>query len=94
LSRAAGEQRDQLIARLAFVRSQTSPIEAATLVAERIPAGGAQTEAAIAVLHQWALRDLSAAGQWATRFPEGELRSRAFSELGSIARLQTAGHPQ
>jgi hypothetical protein len=91
LSRAASEQRDQLIARVAYVQSQTSPFEAATLVTEKISAGRTQTEAAIAVLHQWALSDLPAAGQWAARFPEGDLRSRAYSELGSIARLQTAG---
>jgi hypothetical protein len=94
LSRAASEQRDQLIARVAYVQSQTSPFEAATLVVEKIPAGRTQTEAAIAVLHQWALSDLPAAGQWAARFPEGDLRARAYSELGSIARLQTAGHPR
>jgi hypothetical protein len=94
LSRAASEQRDLLIASLAYVQSQTSPVEAATLVVEKIPAGKAQTDAAIAVLHQWASRDLPAAGQWATRFPEGELRSRAFSELGTIARRQSAGQPR
>ena len=94
LSRAAGEQRDLFVARLAFVQSQTSPLEAATLVVEKIPAGRTQTEAAISVLHQWALSDMDAAGQWATRFPEGDLRSRAFSELGGIARLQTAGQPR
>ena len=88
LSRAASEQRDLLIARVAYVQSQTSPLEAATLVVEKIPAGRTQTEAAIAVLSQWAKRDLSAAGQWAARFPEGELRSRAYSELGSIARFK------
>jgi len=94
LTGAAGEQRDRLIAQLASVQSQTSPVEAATLVVEKIPAGRAQTEAAIAVLNAWASLDLPAAGQWAARFPEGELRNRAFSELGSIARRQSAGHSQ
>jgi hypothetical protein len=64
------------------------------LVVEKIPAGKAQTEAAIAVLHQWALSDLPAAGQWAARFPEGDLRSRAYSELGNIARIKSAGQPR
>jgi hypothetical protein len=91
LSRAASEQRDLLIARVAYVKSQTSPLEAATLVVEKIPAGEAQIEAAISVLHQWASHDMAAAGQWAARFPEGDLRSRAFSELGNIARIQTPG---
>jgi hypothetical protein len=94
LSRAAGEQRDQLIGRLAFVQSQSAPFEAATLVAEKIPSGRAQTEAAIAVLNQWALRDMPAAGQWVARFPEGDLRARGFRELGSIARFQSVGQPR
>jgi hypothetical protein len=90
LSRAAGEQRDLLIARLASVQSQTSPFEAATLVVEQIPAGRVQTEAAIAVLNAWASLDVPAAGQWAARFPEGDLRARAYSELGSMARIKSA----
>ena len=91
LSRAASEQRDRLIARVAYVQSQTSPLEAATLVVEKIPVGRAQTEAAIAVLSQWALSDMDAAGQWGARFPEGDLRSRAYSELGNVARIKSAG---
>jgi hypothetical protein len=94
LSRAAGEQRDLLIARLAYVQSQTSPLEAATLVVEKIQAGKVQTEAAIAVLSQWASSDLPAAGRWAARFPEGDLRSRAFNQLGIIARCQSTGQPR
>jgi hypothetical protein len=90
LSRAASEQRDQLIARLAFVQSQTSPIEAATLVAEKIPAGGAQTEAIMSVLHQWGSRDLAAAEKWVARFPESELRTRAVSELEGLAKYQSS----
>lgn len=91
LSSAASEQRDLVIAQLAAVQSRTSPFEAATLVVEKIPAGGAQTEAAIAVLNVWASLDPSAAGEWAARFPEGDLRGRAFSELGRIARFKSAG---
>ena len=91
LSRAASEQRDLLIARVAYVKSQTSPLEAATLVVEKIPAGEVQTKAAISVLHQWASHDMAAAGRWVARFPEGDQRSRAYSELGNIARIQTPG---
>jgi hypothetical protein len=86
LSGAAGEQRNQLIARLAYVQSQTAPFEAATLAVENVPAGRVQTEAVMAVLHQWALRDLTAAEQWAEGFPEGDLRTRAVNELNGIAR--------
>lgn len=94
LSRPAGEQRDQLIARVAYAQAQTSPFDAATLVTEKIPPGRVQTEAAIAVLNQWAAQDMTAAGQWVARFPEGELRSRGFKELGVVARFQTAGQPR
>jgi hypothetical protein len=90
LSRATGGQRDQLIARLAFVQSQTSPLEAATLVAEKIPPGVAQTEAAMTVLHQWASRDLAAAEEWIERFPESDLRTRAVSELEGLAKYQSS----
>ena len=90
LSRAVGEQRDLIIARLAFVQSQTSPIEAATLVVEKILSGGAQTEAVMSVLHQWASRDLEAAAKWVEFFPEGELRSRAINELEGLAKYQLA----
>jgi hypothetical protein len=38
--------------------------------------GERQTEAAISVLHQWALRDLNAATAWTFTFPEGALRQR------------------
>lgn len=86
LSREAGAQRDQLIARLAFVQSQTAPFDAATLAVENLPAGRVQTEAVMAVLHQWALRDLSAAEEWVESFAEGDLRTRAVNELNGIAR--------
>jgi hypothetical protein len=89
LTRAAGEQRDQLIARLAFIQSQTSPIEAGTLAVQNIPPGEAQTEAVMAVLHQWGLRDLPAAQQWVAQFPDGDLRTRAINELEGIAKYQT-----
>ena len=90
LSSAASEQRDQLIARMAFVQSQTSPIEAATLVAEKISPGEAQTEAAMAVLHQWASRDLAAAEKWVAGFPESDLRARAVAEIEGLAKYQSS----
>lgn len=89
-SRAAGEQRDQLIARMAFVQSLTSPIEAAMLVSEKIPSGEAQTEAAMTVLHQWASRDFAAAEKWVACFPESDLRDRAVAELEGLAKYQSS----
>ncbi len=61
--------------------AETSPLEAATLAAERIPAGAAQEEAIIAALHQWIRRDPSAAAAWVKDFPEGPLRERALGEF-------------
>lgn len=81
----AGEQRDQLLARMAFVQSQAAPVDAARLAVEQIAPGEAQDESVISVLHQWARRDLAAATAWAESFPEGELRHRALQELAGIA---------
>jgi hypothetical protein len=85
-----GEQRDRVIARLAFVRAQTEPAAAATLVASQIPAGPTLDEASISVAHQWALRDLGGAFAWVDRFPSGDLRDRALSELALVARYHLA----
>lgn len=86
---SAGEQRDHLMARLAYVRAQTQPAVAAKFVVEQIPAGALQTEAGISVLHQWALRDFDAAVAWAHSFP-GELQDRGREELAGIARFRLA----
>jgi hypothetical protein len=82
--RVPGE-RDKILARLAYVQSEFNPQSAAHLVAGEMQSGPIQTEAAIAVLHQWALRDFAGAAQWIERFPEGELRERAKSELSGLA---------
>jgi hypothetical protein len=82
----AGAARDQALARVAFVLSQTEPAEAATLVAESVDPGPAQTEAVLSVLHQWATRDLPAARAWVERFPAGPLAARAKRELDGIER--------
>jgi len=86
----AGEQREELFARLAFVWSQTEPSNAAELVLDQISPGPAQTEAVMMVLHQWAIRNLVAAARWVEQFPEGQIRDRAIDELEGIARTQTA----
>ncbi len=86
---SAGEQRDRLMARIAFVRSQTQPEAAAQLVVEQIPSGPTQAEAGISVLHQWALRDFTDARAWVDRFP-ADLQDRARAELAGIARYRLA----
>lgn len=81
----AGEARDQLVGRLAYVQSQTEPAAAADIVAGQMSAGPIQDEAAMSVLHQWAVHDPAAAAAWASRFPPGALRDRAQTELRGLA---------
>src|SRR5205085_6627404 len=75
ISKPPGEERDRLLSRVAFTRSKENPIEAAKLVVEWISPGQVQNEAAISVLHQWALRDQNAALAWAQTFPDDGLRA-------------------
>ncbi|HEX2855768.1 MAG TPA: hypothetical protein VHO24_21205 [Opitutaceae bacterium] len=88
LASSAGAQREQLLARLAFVESRGDARTAALLVTERMKPGETQNEAVIAVLHQWAPRDLPGALAWVDRFPESVLRERAIAELHAIARFR------
>ena len=90
LVNSAGAQRDQLLARLAFVQARENAPAAARLVAEEMKAGEIQNEAVISVLHQWAPRDLTGASAWAGRIPESALRERALAELNLIAKFRLA----
>lgn len=85
MEQPAGQRREEMLARLAYVQSQTDPASAANLVADRMPAGPLQDEAAITVLDRWAARDLASATAWADQFPAGGLRDRAQQELRAIA---------
>jgi hypothetical protein len=91
----AGDWRDDLVARVAFAGSQSDPAAAAQLVVGEMSPGPRQNEAAISVLHQWALRDLDAAAAWANSFPDGSLRTRALSEIEGIrmSRQTSAAKP-
>jgi len=77
----SGEQRDGLLAHMAFEQSKTSPMDAARLVSQEISPGDTQIEAAIWVLDQWALSDPKGASAWLDQFPEGATRVRAQDEL-------------
>jgi hypothetical protein len=89
---AAGLQQDQILERLAYVLAKTSPLEAANFVVGSISPGFTQTEAAIAVVHQWGLQDMAGARAWVEQFPDGELRQRGEQELNGIAAYQNAIH--
>ncbi|MGC3989749.1 MAG: hypothetical protein QM796_08750 [Chthoniobacteraceae bacterium] len=81
-----GGTRDELMTRAAFVWSKTNPEEAVDMVVSDMTPGPAQDEAAISVLHQWALQDFDRAENWARVFPEGELRQRALAEMEGLKR--------
>jgi hypothetical protein len=78
-----GEWRERLLARVSFVLSKTDPAAAAQLVSGLEP-GHLQNEAAMAVLHQWALKDSSTALEWAEGFSEPILRERALAEISNL----------
>lgn len=83
--RPASIQRDQAVARLAYVLAQTKPVDAANLIVRELAEGPAQTEAVISILHQWAKNDLPGATAWTARFPPGPLADRAKSELAGLS---------
>jgi hypothetical protein len=90
---SAGEERDQIYMRLALVLSKTAPQDAAQLLLDQIAPGAMQNEAAISVLHQWAIGDYDGAAAWVARFPAGELRERAVQELAGFAASKTHDSP-
>ena len=84
LAKTPDEGRDRLLARVAYVQSQTNPEEAARMVSRQILPGIAQNEAAISVIHQWAQQDAAAARAWAESLPQG-LRERAINEVTNVS---------
>jgi hypothetical protein len=89
-ARPEGEQKNDMLARVAMVMARTSPAEAAEMVATQLPEGNAQTESVISIIHQWAMRALPGARGWTELFPEGQLRERALGELDGIEQYQRA----
>ncbi len=81
----SGDDRNELILRIAYVQSKTDPQAAANIVITQIPPGRAQNEAAMTVISQWAGRDFTGASAWVAQFPTGVLRTRAIAELNHIA---------
>jgi hypothetical protein len=84
-----GEWRERLLSRVSFVLSKSDPAAAAHLISGLKP-GTVQDEAAMAVLHQWALQDSSAALRWAEAFSEPILRGRALAEISNLRDLTTS----
>lgn len=86
-----GEWRERLLARASFVISKSDPAAAARLVSGLEP-GTVQEEAAMSVLHQWALQDSSAALRWAEAFSQPTLRERALAEISNLRDPATSLH--
>lgn len=86
-----GEWRERLLSRASFVLSKSDPAAAAELVSGLEP-GTVQDEAAMAVLHQWALQDSAAALEWAEAFSEPILRERALAEISNLSNPTTSLH--
>ena len=82
-----GDWRNDMLARLAFIRAQTDPLAAARLAVAEISPGPARDEAMISVLHQWALRDPETAKTWADSFRDDTLKTRALAEIQGIQDL-------
>jgi hypothetical protein len=85
VARADNEERNELIGRLAFVQSETSPANAARLIMERISPGQSQSDALRSVLHRWAAREPRAAADWVDQLPRGPLHDNAAQELAGNA---------
>lgn len=78
------DRRERLIAGLAEFWAKTAPQEAAGLIADELPEGAMQCQAATTVLREWARRDLSSATAWAKAAPSGALRDTALRTLAAL----------
>jgi len=90
VAKPAGDGKNELLERVAYVWASTEPANAAQFVIEKMSPGNAQIEAAISVLHQWALRDFDGAKAWVELFPDGEIRERAVNELAGVREYSRA----
>ena len=90
VAKSAGDEKNELLERVAYVWASKDPVNAARFVIENMSAGNAQNEAVISVLHQWALRDFAGAEAWVELFPVGEFRQRATNELAGIREYSLA----
>ncbi len=80
-----GDQRNEIMARMAFVESQSAPATAGARVLTELPPGPVQEEAVMTVIHQWSLKDRTGAWAWVRTFPEMPLKRRALAELAVVA---------
>lgn len=81
---APGPMREEMFGRFSLRLAKSMPAEAAAIVEKDMAAGAERDEAAIAVIHQWALNDLVGAQAWAKTFTEGPLKTRAMKEIAGV----------
>ncbi|GAA5126448.1 hypothetical protein GCM10023212_29900 [Luteolibacter yonseiensis] len=86
---AQTEQENALL-QILSARAEIDPATAARLVTEQLPPGQAQDEAIMTVLHHWLRSDESAAVAWVENFPDGELKTRAESEITGFLSYRAA----
>jgi hypothetical protein len=75
--------RDDILAHLAFLRSQNAPAAAAEIAAAEIDAPRARAEAILSVVHQWAHRAPEAALAWSAQLADADLRRRAIEDIAA-----------
>jgi hypothetical protein len=75
VAKPTGDEKNELLERVAYVWASSDPANAARLVIEKMSPGSAQTEAAISVLHQWALQNFDDAAAWVDLFPKAKFAS-------------------
>lgn len=84
--KAAGPDRDRLLARMALVHAQRNPAEAANLVLTQIRAGDVRDEALLGVVRRWAATDPAGATRWVAQLPPGPFADRAVGELATFSK--------
>jgi hypothetical protein len=83
----ASAQRDQVLARITSVQSQTAPADAARTALTQIAPGPVQDAAIASLIHQWSFQNSEAASAWVEGLPVGHIQ-----DLARAAAAQSAQH--
>lgn len=72
-------EKSEAYGRVAMVMASSNPAEAATLIAEKMPAGRTRDRSVIEVMQRWSPGEPKAAATWIERFPAGEARQEGMA---------------
>jgi hypothetical protein len=86
-------RRDRVIKGIVAARCQSSPAEAAELIAEHMSPNQTQFVSAMRVVKQWAQTDYWAAADWVALFPDGPVREQGQEELSKVQRQFQSATP-